>query len=122
MHTYRHNNPQSSNSITTSNTDLERVRFSIGVAIFGGTIGGSAIIINFLSRFEFPNTPEHMNLISSIFLMLVSISPYFINDPRLAMSFFGIIIILILNVIFSLYAVGFGLWCVWSILLLIHIY
>ena len=67
MHTYKHNNPQSSNSITPSNTDLERVRFSIGVAIFGGTIGGSAIIINFLARFEFPNTPEHMNLISSIF-------------------------------------------------------
>ena len=58
--------------------------------MFGGKKGKTSVIIS---------------IISSIFLMLASISPYFIDDPRLAMSFFGIIIILTLNVIFISYSI-----------------
>ena len=37
------------------------------MALYGATIGGSAILINFLSRATFPEVPQHMSLAGSLF-------------------------------------------------------
>ena len=47
--------------------DWERVRFAACMAIYGATIGGCAILVNFLSRTQFPDVPEHMSLEASLF-------------------------------------------------------
>ena len=47
--------------------DLERIRFAAGITIYGASIGACAILINFLSRVQFPGVPEHLGLGASIF-------------------------------------------------------
>ncbi len=37
------------------------------MTIYGATIGGCAILVNFLSRTQFPDVPEHMSLQASLF-------------------------------------------------------
>lgn len=47
--------------------DWERIRFAACMAVYGATIGGCAILVNFLSRAQFPDVPEHMSLGASLF-------------------------------------------------------
>ena len=47
--------------------DWERMRFAACMAVYGATIGGCAILVNFLSRAQFPDVPEHMSLGTSLF-------------------------------------------------------
>ena len=47
--------------------DWERIRFAGCMAVYGATIGGCAILVNFLSRAQFPDVPEHMSLGTSLF-------------------------------------------------------
>ena len=47
--------------------DWERIRFAACMAVYGATIGGCAILVNFLSRTQFPDIPEHMGLGASLF-------------------------------------------------------
>jgi MFS family permease len=47
--------------------DWERIRFAACMAFYGATIGGCAILVNFLSRAQFPDVPEHMGLGTSLF-------------------------------------------------------
>ena len=47
--------------------DWERIRFAACMAVYGATIGGCAILVNFLSRTQFPDIPEHMSLGASLF-------------------------------------------------------
>ena len=47
--------------------DWERLRFAACMTIYGATIGGCAILVNFLSRTQFPDVPEHMSLQASLF-------------------------------------------------------
>ena len=47
--------------------DWERIRFAACMAVYGATIGGCTILVNFLSRTQFPDIPEHMSLSASLF-------------------------------------------------------
>ncbi len=47
--------------------DWERIRFAACMAVYGATIGGCAILVNFLSRAQFPDVPEHMSIGASLF-------------------------------------------------------
>jgi hypothetical protein len=51
--------------------DWERIRFAGTMAIYGATIGGCAILVNFLSRASFPEVPEHMSFVASAFFGVV---------------------------------------------------
>ena len=47
--------------------DLERIRFAACMTIYGATIGVCVILVNFLSRTQFPDVPEHLSLGISLF-------------------------------------------------------
>ena len=45
-----------------------RVRLVICLGIYGGMLGGGALLVNLLSRTKFPQTPEHMSVESTVFM------------------------------------------------------
>lgn len=112
--------------------DWERIRFAACMAVYGATIGGCAILVNFLSRAQFPDVPEHMSLGASLFfasagglagalltaplaywmyggLPTFSFTPYPKRGPRSVMAWtvlgfgYGLVLPLLLGIILPLW-------------------
>ena len=47
---------------------VTRVRLVVCLAIYGGMLGGGALLVNLLSRTKFPQTPEHLSVESTVFM------------------------------------------------------
>ena len=47
---------------------VTRVRLVICLGIYGGMLGGGALLVNLLSRTKFPQTPEHLSVESTVFM------------------------------------------------------
>ena len=45
-----------------------RVRLVICLGIYGGMLGGGALLVNLLSRTKFPQEPEHLSVESTVFM------------------------------------------------------
>ena len=69
--------------------DWERIRFVLYIAAFGATVGSCAILVNFLSKVEFPDVPEHMSLSLSLFFGGVGAGAGFIVSAPLAYWMYG---------------------------------
>jgi hypothetical protein len=48
--------------------DWERIRFTAQTAIFGATVGGCAVLVNFLTRAQLPDVPQHMPFGASLYI------------------------------------------------------
>lgn len=47
---------------------MRRARLTISVALYGGAVGAAALFVSLLAQVRFPNEPEHMALLASVFL------------------------------------------------------
>ena len=45
---------------TSEESTPERIQLTICLAVYGGTLGAAALLVNLLSRTKFPQIPEHM--------------------------------------------------------------
>ena len=45
-----------------------RVRLVVCLGLYGGMLGGGALLVNLLSRTKFPQTPEHLSVESTVFM------------------------------------------------------
>ena len=45
-----------------------RIRLVICLSLYGGTLGGAALLVHFLAFTEYPKDPEHLTFIATVFL------------------------------------------------------
>ena len=71
--------------------DWRRVRFTLCVGLYGGSLGVAAILIHLLSQVPYPNTPEHLPPLKSFVFstggfaagaLLTAPFAYWIHRPR----------------------------------------
>ena len=62
--------------------DWPRLRFAYSVALYGGVLGAITVIVNFLSQFDFPDTPEHLPALqAALFALAGAVSGIILTGP-----------------------------------------
>ena len=80
--------PASPGLLLTSR-DWERLRFTACIALYGATVGGCAILVNFLSRVQVAEIPQHMGFNGSLFFGCVGAATGAIVAAPMAYAVYG---------------------------------